>query len=38
MAVELGVRPKSIDSVVPAYLAGQNFTGQMSLLREKAQR
>lgn len=37
-AEELGVNLHSIDSVVPLYLAGKDFTGQMDSLRSKAGR
>lgn len=38
IATELGIELHGIDSVVPQYLAGQDFTGQMALLRSKAHR
>jgi len=38
IASELGIELHGIDSVVPQYLAGHDFTGQMALLRSKANR
>lgn len=37
-ASELGIELHSLDSVVPKYLAGKDFTGQMDYLRGKSQR
>lgn len=37
-ASELGLDLHSVDSVVPHYLAGKDFAGQMDHLRKKAQR
>lgn len=38
LADELGIELHSIDSVVPQYLAGKDFAGQMDYLRVKARR
>ena len=38
MLADLGIRLHSIDSVVPQYLAGKDFAGQMDYFRGKAKR
>ena len=38
MAEELGIQPRSIESIVPQYLSGKDFSGQMDKLRKKSQR
>ena len=38
IAEELGVKVRSIESIVPQYLSGKDFSGQMDLLRKQSRR
>ncbi|MCU7837263.1 MAG: complex I NDUFA9 subunit family protein [gamma proteobacterium symbiont of Taylorina sp.] len=38
MAEELNVKPRSIESIVPQYLSGKDFAGQMDELRKQSRR
>ncbi|MBE9527303.1 MAG: complex I NDUFA9 subunit family protein [Proteobacteria bacterium] len=38
MAEELDIQPRSIESIVPQYLSGKDFSGQMDKLRKQSQR
>ena len=38
MAEELGIKARSIESLVPQYLSGKDFSGQMDVLRKQSSR